>query len=151
MAAIQYKFMFFENRIFWNPGTILIQSGWNVIEFVAVVAPSCRILSQFWTPYFWKKCFQHFCRTLNFHYGFKGNSPRHMFVMTVGLFHDFINTCVFDVCVLHVKVHMLQKPWFQCVVFEIPNYNDGNMSCLFKTHFSKCNLFVAGARPKFQS
>ena len=46
---------------------------------------------------------------------------------------------------------VLPKLRFQCFVFESPNFNDGNMSCLFKTRFSKFNLFVAGARPKFQS
>ena len=46
---------------------------------------------------------------------------------------------------------VLPKLRFQCFVFESPNFNDGNMSCLFKTRFSKFNLFVAGARPKIQS
>ena len=50
-----------------------------------------------------------------------------------------------------LRLAVLQKLRFQCFVFESPNFNDGNMSCLFKTHFSKFNLFVAGARPKFQS
>ena len=45
---------------------------------------------------------------------------------------------------------VLQKTRFHGVVFDSPNFNDGNMSCLFNTHFSKFTLFAAGARPKFQ-
>ncbi len=50
-----------------------------------------------------------------------------------------------------LRLVVLQKLRFQCLVVESPNFNDGSMSCLFKTHFSKFNIFVANARPKFQS
>ena len=50
-----------------------------------------------------------------------------------------------------LRLVVLQQLRCQCSVFESPNFNDGNMSCLFETHFSKFNIFVAGARPKFQS
>ena len=53
------------------PGTILIWPG-------SIFHRNCRrnyvrILSQNWGPDFWKYGFQHFCQTLNFHYGFMGN------------------------------------------------------------------------------